>query len=797
MEGRVDIGNVRGLQGEKGEKGDRGSTPSYEDLRYKKINDEFVTIVTTSQISQTNYYLDAERRLCNSEGYLYDENMNLTNTKGVAYDESIYGYKYEPLYKDEQDRFTNSKGELLDENFNVQYVVSEFISDITSFIYEDDGAYSTLVTDLFPKISDRIVSADPTDNFYKAFFDAIEGDVKYYICADNPATSIYMNGNTIVNNCKYKDENGVLVNNENGNGYASVPLEKNALYLYNGSNYDDNDVMHYDIYVCLKAGTVPKKLVSKNDFSINYNVIDDLDIDVKDENNDEENEVILNIKTRGTRGQFYSMSDVDQLFYNNVIDKLGEANGIAQLNNSGKVPSFQLPAYIDDVVEGTMNSAETTFTPSDETYVDSVRQKGKIYVDTATRKTYRWTGSAYIFISNPVIVDDGSTEAFASVYGSALQTKVGSSTLNTTNKNISDAINEHESDISSLNSNKQDKSDNNLSTTNKTVVGGINELNTNKLNKSDIATNLTTNDDTKVLSAKQGKLLQDNKIDKSSIVNGVVDNNSNVVSSNGVYDTLNEILDNLQKDSLVLYSNKDIIQSSDVVTLYARGFGNVLDGQSIDLYSYVDGTNDNLISSLPINSGIAKYNYTGSGSGEKKYYLKKGSVVSEIYEVLDCQFYDGGVTGNTNTDWFNYQNRATINSADSEGTLIEITGNNDGYVLCNIKDSSKGSLSDVIEFNMPFCVEFDVVSYTDTTVGLTGFWLADASNESTIALKDRITTGHIKIETDGVKVNAWANDVQFLNNYSFVNPMYNPVRCGFKVYHGTSLKYKDFKLYTI
>ena len=31
-----------------------------------------------------------------------------------------------------------------------------------------------------------------------------------------------------------------------------------------------------------------------------------------------------------------------------------------------------------------------------------------------------------------------------------------------------------------MNSNKQDKSDNNLSTTNKTVVGGINELNTNK-----------------------------------------------------------------------------------------------------------------------------------------------------------------------------------------------------------------------------------------------------------------------------------------------------------------------------
>lgn len=47
--------------------------------------------------------------------------------------------------------------------------------------------------------------------------------------------------------------------------------------------------------------------------------------------------------------------------------------------------------------------------------------------------------------------------------------------LNTSDKTVVGAINEHEVDIEGLNSNKQDKTDNNLNTTDKTVVGAINE----------------------------------------------------------------------------------------------------------------------------------------------------------------------------------------------------------------------------------------------------------------------------------------------------------------------------------
>ena len=43
---------------------------------------------------------------------------------------------------------------------------------------------------------------------------------------------------------------------------------------------------------------------------------------------------------------------------NGKIDKtaMGAANGVATLDGDGKVPSSQLPSYVDDVVEGTLTT---------------------------------------------------------------------------------------------------------------------------------------------------------------------------------------------------------------------------------------------------------------------------------------------------------------------------------------------------------------------------------------------------------------------------------------------------------
>lgn len=74
----------------------------------------------------------------------------------------------------------------------------------------------------------------------------------------------------------------------------------------------------------------------------------------------------------------------------------GVANGYAGLGSDAKVPAAQLPSYVDDVLE---YATLVSFPATGET--------GKIYVDLATNKVYRWSGSAYIEIS----ASPGSTDA--------------------------------------------------------------------------------------------------------------------------------------------------------------------------------------------------------------------------------------------------------------------------------------------------------------------------------------------------------------------------------------------------
>ena len=76
---------------------------------------------------------------------------------------------------------------------------------------------------------------------------------------------------------------------------------------------------------------------------------------------------------------------------NSIEDDLGQPNGIATLDGTGKVPASQLPSYVDDVIEAANFAALPV---SGET--------SKIYVVLDTNKTYRWTGSTYVEISaNP------------------------------------------------------------------------------------------------------------------------------------------------------------------------------------------------------------------------------------------------------------------------------------------------------------------------------------------------------------------------------------------------------------
>ena len=90
--------------------------------------------------------------------------------------------------------------------------------------------------------------------------------------------------------------------------------------------------------------------------------------------------------------------------------ELGVANGVATLDSTGKVPSGQLPSYVDDVIEGYLYNGvfykDTSYTTS------IIGESGKIYIDLPTNKTYRWTGSVYGVISETIALGELSSTAY-------------------------------------------------------------------------------------------------------------------------------------------------------------------------------------------------------------------------------------------------------------------------------------------------------------------------------------------------------------------------------------------------
>jgi hypothetical protein len=62
----------------------------------------------------------------------------------------------------------------------------------------------------------------------------------------------------------------------------------------------------------------------------------------------------------------------------------------------GKVPTDQLPSYVDDVVEGYLYNGQFYKEAAHTTVIPP--EAGKIYIDKTNGKCYRWSGSAYVEI---------------------------------------------------------------------------------------------------------------------------------------------------------------------------------------------------------------------------------------------------------------------------------------------------------------------------------------------------------------------------------------------------------------
>ena len=104
-----------------------------------------------------------------------------------------------------------------------------------------------------------------------------------------------------------------------------------------------------------------------------------------------------------TASHTHSISQVTglQTALDNKLDdtQKGAANGLAELDATGKVPSAQLPSYVDDVLE---YAAAANFPATGET--------GKLYVALDTNDVYRWSGSAYVKVSDAVSSADQASK---------------------------------------------------------------------------------------------------------------------------------------------------------------------------------------------------------------------------------------------------------------------------------------------------------------------------------------------------------------------------------------------------
>ena len=102
--------------------------------------------------------------------------------------------------------------------------------------------------------------------------------------------------------------------------------------------------------------------------------------------------------------------------------EMGVASGVATLDESGKVPSSQLPSFVDDIVE-----ADSL----DE--FPEVGEVGKIYLAKDTNIIYRWSGSKYVEISSSLALGETSSTAYPGDKGKAATDKLNEHVANTEN----------------------------------------------------------------------------------------------------------------------------------------------------------------------------------------------------------------------------------------------------------------------------------------------------------------------------------------------------------------------------
>ncbi len=173
-----------------------------------------------------------------------------------------------------------------------------------------------------------------------------------------------------------------------------------------------------------------------------------------------------------------------------LASEKGANNGVATLGADGKVPSSQLPSFVDDVIEAANFAA-----------LPATGEAGKIYVTLDDNKTYRWGGSAYSEISASIALGETQGTAYEGSKGKALK----------------DAFDAHEADT-----------DIHITASERTAWNAKYDKPSTGIAKSDLAA------DVQASLGKADTALQDSDIaDKADKVSGATANNFAGLDANG------------------------------------------------------------------------------------------------------------------------------------------------------------------------------------------------------------------------------------------------------------------------
>lgn len=129
--------------------------------------------------------------------------------------------------------------------------------------------------------------------------------------------------------------------------------------------------------------------------------------------NDEDGHSI--IATYATKSELSAKANASD--FNLFKNSKGQPNGLATLDSTGRVPSSQLPSYVDDVIEGYYYNSKFY---KEEAHTNEITgESGKIYTDIKANKTYRWSGTAYTEISASLALGETSSTAYPGNLGAA------------------------------------------------------------------------------------------------------------------------------------------------------------------------------------------------------------------------------------------------------------------------------------------------------------------------------------------------------------------------------------------